>query len=139
MYSRSTYVRTGKIIALEQECFVSLHGQSIGKTISEVEVSRVPAAASKGTIGLSRQFRLPRRNRLDFNGRLTQQSIKAAAEYWTTITVNDNSGFKPVCRGEPYRTILFHGSRKGLRFRFVLQNGDDGRGIENHLGSPSSP
>ena len=139
LYSGSTHVRAGKIIALEQECIVPLHGQSISKAVPKVEVSRMTATASKGTIGLSRQLRLPRCNRLDFNGGLTQQCIKAAAERGTAIAVNYNSSFQPVCRGKPHRSIHFDGPRKRIRFRFILQNSDYGRGIENHLGSPSSP
>src|ERR1035437_2093798 len=129
----------GKVLAFEEERFVPLHGQRIGKAIPKVEVCRVPAAPSEGSVSLPCQLCLLRRDWLDLDPCLAQKLIKAAAQRGTAIAAHHNGSFKPVCRREPNRTKFLDGARKSQRFRFILQNGNNGRSVEDHLGKPSSP
>lgn len=93
---------------------------------------------SKISVGISGNFRLNFRDRLDENVCFCDEIIKTPTRYGIAARIDDNSGFNkinsayaPVCR-------VCDRSRTERRLWFITKDGNDRRRVDNHFGSPRS-
>jgi len=80
LFHRWPQIDMHKVIALGEQWFALLAGQSIGKAVAEVEVGGVAAAFAVVTIGSTGYFPLRGSNRLDGNVESLNQFIEFSAQ-----------------------------------------------------------
>ena len=130
-------VGMAKIISLEQERFALLFRQRISEAIPKIKARTMPAFAEIA-IRLAGNFCLPVGHCLDDNLRFAEEVIEAAAGDGIAAAIDHNGSLNITNRRNATRLGPVHGLRHHWRLRFGPQNGDDGRRIEDHFGSPFS-
>ena len=72
-------IRLAEIVPFEEQRFACRLGESVGETVAEVQLRRVPATFAEVAIGLPRDSGLRFRHWLDYQVGRPQQVVKAAA------------------------------------------------------------
>src|SRR5579862_2238188 len=93
---------------------------------------------AKIAIGLARDLCLPESHGLNDYPSFAEKIVEATSGYWVAPTVNHNGRLHIIDGRDSTHFVAVDSLRNCWRFRLGSQNGDDGRGIQDHFGIPFS-
>jgi len=129
-------------LAFEQQGLCFGFRQRIGEAISKIQFGEMAAGFAEITISLACYASLRFRDRFDRDLRCLDQFIETAAGDRIFAAINYRSSFhltygRNARLRRTFRSALDDSGELG-RFLFKAENGDQGRSVENHFGSPFS-
>src|ERR1700722_2356942 len=127
-----------KIIALIEDGFALFAGESVAKAVAEVEISWMAAALAVVAVGLPRNLCLRRGYRLNLKSGIFEDIFQPGCENWILVPTYLDVRFKIGCGRNAHSLCPFNRCGKGFGFRFILENCDQSRGVNDHIGSPVS-
>ena len=91
----------------------------------------MPAFAIFAPTGAS-NFDLGCVNGHNFHVEPMKKKIELAASYFAAASLQHDSGFQRICRGQQASSVLANALEKTLSFRFGKKDGEEGRSINDH-------
>lgn len=126
-----------EVLTFEEERFPVGLGQRITEAVPKIESSAV-AALSEQDKGLPGELGLFWCHGFDLNPELFEKRVQHRTTDLVAVPIDVNRGFQVARRGNSDNTRCLDLSREASRFRFQQQNREQGGGIEDHQGIPSS-
>jgi hypothetical protein len=127
-----------EVLPDEQEGFVALAGEGVGEAVAQVQLRTHSQALAVGAIRFTSDVSLEFSDRFDLRSKRTEEIIHAAPEERVFLACDDHEQFNKRARRNTANASLFDGHGETFADRFVAEDSDDGRGVDNHIGNPYS-
>ncbi len=133
------HIRVDEIVANEEQRLVEIPSQGVDEAVAEVELSWMTCTLAESTICFAGDACLLECDGQDGEVDPLHQSIERLREQWVRMAIDNNGGFKERRGGHAPVGRSRQDLKIPIRSRFVVDNCDDRRRIDDHVGSPSSP
>ena len=130
-------IRFLEILSLEQKRLGSSFGKGIGKTVTEIQPSRV-APLAEIEKGLTGKVCVVDRDGLNEDPCATKKVVALAPRVGPNLPLNHNGQFHKISGADPAAVCVMN--ELGVEYPLGLAEEDRGQrgGVQNHFGSPRS-
>src|SRR6516162_9648249 len=127
-----------EIITFEEQGFAGCLCQSVGKAIAKIEFCGVSTSLTEIAIGLTGEAGLFQGDGLNADVGFLKELVEAPTGNRIAASVDHQCAFNKVCCRYPAAPSFLNCPRTVPGARFIAQDRDNRRGIDNHRGRPRS-
>lgn len=127
-----------EVTPFKEKRLLKRHGECIRKAVAIIKACRMLSFA-KPSVGRTRQIHMAGRNGKTVYTKSIRKHINLSLASVAVPGIHYDGCFNERSRRDASYRSIYEGGEKAVSFRLVLQDGDNGGRVNNHLAQPGSP
>ncbi len=128
----------GEVISLEQQGLAEISCERVRETVAKVKARHVAAPLPEESVGLAGDLSMPLGQGFDIDMPSAEEVVEPTAEHWIAVPVNHDCGFEIGPGRHKDFGAPTYSPDVTIGVGLAAEDGDDRRGVDDHLGSPAS-